>query len=74
MHISPHANGNGAVWRDLTTKAEAERTDPCKHLDDKALFTGTLRLYTAILREVNETLQPEQRIPRAEEAKAKSLR
>jgi hypothetical protein len=45
------------LWEQLVAKAEAERTVLCKHLDDKALFTGILRLYAAIHREMNATLQ-----------------
>jgi hypothetical protein len=48
IHIPPPLNGNGAVWKGLVTKAEAERTVLNKHLDGKALFTGILRLYAAI--------------------------
>jgi hypothetical protein len=60
IHISPAVNGNGAVWKELAAKAEAERTVLCKHLEGKALFTGILRLYAAIHRDMNETLQSEQ--------------
>jgi hypothetical protein len=48
IHISPAVNGNGALWKGLVAKAEAERTVLCKHLDGKALFTGVLRLYADI--------------------------
>jgi hypothetical protein len=48
------------LWKGLVAKAEAERAVLCKHLDGKALFTGILRLYAAIHREMNETLQSEQ--------------
>jgi hypothetical protein len=60
IHIAPPVNGNGALWERLVTRAEAERTILCKHLDGKALFTGILRLYAAIHRGMNETLQSEQ--------------
>jgi hypothetical protein len=42
IHISPPANGNGVVWRDLIAKAEAERVVLCKHLDGRVLFTAML--------------------------------
>jgi hypothetical protein len=60
IHISPTVNGNDALLKGLVAKAEAERTPLSKHLDGKALFTGILRLYAAIHREMNETLQSEQ--------------
>jgi hypothetical protein len=44
----------------LVTRAEAERAVLSKHLDGKALFTGMLRLYAAIHREMTSTLQSEQ--------------
>jgi hypothetical protein len=33
IHISPPANGDGVVWKDLAAKAEAERVVLYKHLD-----------------------------------------
>jgi hypothetical protein len=44
---SPHVNGNGAVWKQLTDRAEAKRGVLCNCLDGKALFTVMLCLYTA---------------------------
>jgi hypothetical protein len=35
IHISPAVNGNGALWKELVAKAEAERTVLGKHLDGK---------------------------------------
>jgi hypothetical protein len=43
----------------LVTKAEAEGTVLSKQFDGKALFTGILRLYVAIHREMTSTLQSE---------------
>jgi hypothetical protein len=60
IHTSPSFNGNGVVWKELVATAEAERTVLSKHLDGKALFAGILRLYAAIHREMNTTLQSEQ--------------
>jgi hypothetical protein len=60
IHISPAVNRNGALWKGLVAKEEAERTVLCKHLDGKTLFTGILRLYAAIHREMKEMLQSEQ--------------
>jgi hypothetical protein len=52
IHTSPSINGNGAIWSELITKSEAEKTVLCKHLNDKALFTAILGLYAAIHREM----------------------
>jgi hypothetical protein len=56
IQTSPQQNGNGAKWKRLVDKAENEKSVRCKHLDGKALFTGMLRLYTAIHREVEDSL------------------
>jgi hypothetical protein len=56
---SPQRNGNGATWKRLVDKAESEKSDLCKHLDGKALYTGMLRLYTATHREMEDRLLPE---------------
>jgi hypothetical protein len=48
IHISHPVNRNGAVWKGLVAKAEAERTVLCEHLGGKAPFTGILRPYAAI--------------------------
>jgi hypothetical protein len=42
----------GNNWKQLTEKAEVERKILYEHLDGKALFTGVLRLYGAIHREL----------------------
>jgi hypothetical protein len=60
IHTSTPINGNGAVWNELVTKAEAERTVLSKHLEGKELFTGILRLYAATHRGMTSTLQSEQ--------------
>jgi hypothetical protein len=44
IHISPPVNGNGAVWKELIARAEAERAVLFKHLDCKALFTAIKKL------------------------------
>jgi hypothetical protein len=56
LHISPPINGNGPVWQELLSKAEAERAVLCKHLDRKALFMAILRMYAAIHRELRASL------------------
>jgi hypothetical protein len=48
-------NGSGAVWKQVTDKAETETSVVSKHLDDKVLFTGILRQYVAIHREMKNT-------------------
>jgi hypothetical protein len=59
VHASPSNNGNGAVWKDLVIKAEAERAVLWKHLTGKALFTGMVHMYATTHNEMNKTLQPE---------------
>ena len=59
IHASPSINGNGAVWTQLLSKSEDERSVLCRHLDGKALFTGLLRLYATTHRELRESLLPE---------------
>jgi hypothetical protein len=56
IQTSPQQNGNGAMWKRLVDKAENEKSVLCKHLDGKALFTGMLRLYAAIHREMEDSL------------------
>jgi hypothetical protein len=51
-------NVNGIVWKQLTDGAEAKKSVLYKHMDDKALFTGMLRLYVVIYREIKNILQP----------------
>jgi hypothetical protein len=60
IHISPPVNENGAVWKELIARAEAERAVLCKHLDGKALFTAMLRLYSARHREMRDSVLPAQ--------------
>jgi hypothetical protein len=48
VHVLPSENGNGMMWRELTTRAVAERIMLYKNLDGKALFTGKLCLYAAV--------------------------
>jgi hypothetical protein len=52
-------NGNGAVWKQSTDRAETDKSVLFKHLDGKTLFTRMLRLYAAMHREMKVTLQPE---------------
>jgi hypothetical protein len=56
IQTSPQKNGNGATWKQLVDKAENEKSVLCKHLDGKTLFTGMLRLYAAIHREMEDSL------------------
>jgi hypothetical protein len=60
IHISPPANGNSILWKDLVARAEAERVVLCKHLDGKALFTAMLRLYAALHMELRDSALPAQ--------------
>jgi hypothetical protein len=56
IHSSPPANGNGALWRELITKAETERAVLRKHTGGKALFTAMLHLYATLNRELRDTV------------------
>jgi hypothetical protein len=56
IRTSPHENGNSALWKQLSEKAEREAL--CKHLD-KALFTGMLLEET----ESNEEFREQRRRP-----------
>jgi hypothetical protein len=60
IHISPPINGNGPVWQELLSNAEAERAVLCKHLDRRALFLAVLRMYAAINREPRDSLVTEE--------------
>jgi hypothetical protein len=44
---SPEVNGNGAKWKHLADRAEADRHMLCKLLDGWALFTGLFHTYPA---------------------------
>jgi hypothetical protein len=59
IRSSPAKKGNGEAWKELTTKAEAEKLVLCKHLEGKTLITAILRLYAATHREMVETLLQE---------------
>jgi hypothetical protein len=60
IHISPLVNGNGAEWKPIITRAEAERAVLCKHLEGQALFIGMLRMYAAIHRDKRDSLKGEE--------------
>jgi hypothetical protein len=47
-----------APWRLLADRAEAERSVVHKFFDGKELFTGLVRPYTGIYREIVSTNQP----------------
>jgi hypothetical protein len=59
IQTSPPQNGNSVTWKRLVDKAENEKNVLCKHLDGEALFTGMMRLYTAIHRELEDSLLQE---------------
>jgi hypothetical protein len=59
LQTSPPQNGNGVTWKRLVDKAENEKNVLSKHLNGKALFTGMMRLYLAIHRELEDSLLPE---------------
>jgi hypothetical protein len=56
IHTSPPQNGNGVTWKRLVDIAENEKNVLCKHLDGKVQFTGMMRLYAAIHRELEDSL------------------
>jgi hypothetical protein len=60
IHISPPINGNGPVWQELISKAEAEGAVLYKHLDGKALFLAVVVMCAAIHRELRASLLPEE--------------
>jgi hypothetical protein len=66
IRVSPPANGNGGLWKELVARAEAERAVLCKHLDGKALFTAMLRLYAATHREMRDSVVPANQQPNEE--------
>jgi hypothetical protein len=55
---SPQQNGKSATRKRPVEKTENEKNVLCKHLDGKALFTGLLRFYAAIHREMENSLLP----------------
>jgi hypothetical protein len=58
INNSPRVNGKGDAWKEIITRAEAERMVLCKHQEGKPLFTAMLRLYAATHWELLDTLQP----------------
>jgi hypothetical protein len=58
IQTSPQ-NGNGVTWKRLVDKAENEKNFLCKHMYEKDLFTGMMRLYGVIHRELKDSLLPE---------------
>jgi hypothetical protein len=59
IKTSPRVNGNGAVWKGILTRAEAENAVLCKHYEGKALFTGLIHLYAAALSELKSSMKKE---------------
>jgi hypothetical protein len=58
INDSPRENGNGTAWKEVITRAEAERAVLCKHLEGKALFAAILRLYATTHTELRGSLLP----------------
>jgi hypothetical protein len=52
-----HPQNKWKTWRHLAGRAEAERSVVRKLFESKELFTGLMRLYTGIYREMVESLQ-----------------
>jgi hypothetical protein len=59
IQTSPQQNGKGATRKRPVEKTENEKNVVYKHLDGKALFTGLLRFYAAIHREMENSLLPD---------------
>jgi hypothetical protein len=74
IQTSKQQHGNGATWKRLVDKAENEKSILCKQLDGKTLFTGMLRLYAAIQREMEDSLLPEYAQAKEEAAPRSKLR
>jgi hypothetical protein len=55
---SPKVNGNGARWKQLVDRAEADRHTLCQFLDPQALFTGLFHTYAPTYKEMGDSLQP----------------
>jgi hypothetical protein len=55
---SPKVNGNGAKWKRLDNRTQADGRTPCKFLDGQALFTGLFHTYAATCKEMRDSLQP----------------
>jgi hypothetical protein len=64
INDSPRGNGNSTAWKEITTRAEAERAVLYKHLEGKALFAAILRLYATTHTELRGSLLP---VPEYEE-------
>jgi hypothetical protein len=75
---SPQQNGNGITWKRLIDRAETEKNVLYKYLGGKALFTGMLRLYAALHKEMKDSLvldntkREEEDAPRSRRQKRKS--
>jgi hypothetical protein len=48
---SPIVIGNGAKWKQLADRAEADRHTLYKFIDGQVLFTGLFHMYAAIGKE-----------------------
>jgi hypothetical protein len=51
-------NGNGAKWKQLSDRAEADRHILCKFLDGQALFVILFHTYAVTYKEMRDSLQP----------------
>jgi hypothetical protein len=55
---SPIVNANGATWKQLADRAEADRQALCKFLDGQALLTGLFHMYAATLKKMKGSPHP----------------
>jgi hypothetical protein len=58
VQISPKVNGNGAKWKQMADRAEADMHTLCKFIHGRALFTGLFNIYAATCKEMMDSLQP----------------
>jgi hypothetical protein len=50
-------NGNGAKWKQLVDRAEADRQTQCKFLDRQVLFTGYFTCMQQHTKEMRDSFQ-----------------
>jgi hypothetical protein len=52
----PKVNGNGAKWKQLVDRAEADRHTFCKFLNGQMLYTSLFHTYAGAYREMRDSL------------------
>jgi hypothetical protein len=54
----PKVNGNGAKWKQLADRVEANRHTLCKFTAGQTLFISIFHMYAATYKEMRDSLQP----------------